>query len=98
MVSTEHPDDAAVNPQYRFASAVTSIGAWPANLIMCDAYHHFGSRVNQCAGTPNLRAARLMLWALLCSLPIEGIRGCVAVAEPGKEGGESLLKFAVRVQ
>lgn len=38
-----------------------------------------------------------MLWALLCSLPIEGIRGCVAVAEPGKEGGESLLKFAARV-
>ena len=38
-----------------------------------------------------------MLWALLCSLPIAGISGCAAVAEPGKEGGESLLKFAARV-
>jgi hypothetical protein len=38
-----------------------------------------------------------MLWALLCSLPTAGIHGCVAVAEPGKEGGESLLKFAARV-
>lgn len=39
----------------------------------------------------------MMLRALLSLPPIEGIHGCVAVAEPDKDGGASLLKYAARI-